>query len=236
MTESEWGRSTGLCQLVTHGRGTASERKLCLPALGIARRVEDTFTAERRQAAREVQLVVDRHGRDVARLEPYFPLFSSYPATTWIEFLDTIDYAFCGCRWGRHPDTTCTLDIVGLVGWVSSAVSEHAMDPFVFGGRDPDVKGARRAERAEEVAHAHLARCVFGNPFRPVAADPRWLTSTVLGLAEGISADGAFERLPILADALEVAGCDHPAVLKHCRGRIPHIPGRWVIDLLLGRA
>ncbi|MFO0849861.1 MAG: hypothetical protein U0871_15100 [Gemmataceae bacterium] len=85
------------------------------------------------------------------------------------------------------------------------------------------------------MAHAHLGRCVFGNPFRPVASDPPWLTPTVLALAEGVSAECAFDRLPILADALEEAGCDTPAVLKHSRGRFPHIPGCWVVDLLLGR-
>ena len=71
------------------------------------------------------------------------------------------------------------------------------------------------------------------NPFRPSAADPACATSTVLAL--GISADRAFDRLPILADALEEAGCNVPSMLAHCRDAGLHVRGCWVIDLLPGR-
>ena len=76
---------------------------------------------------------------------------------------------------------------------------------------------------------------IFGNPFRPVAIDPDWLTSTVVALARGIYDDRAFDRLPILADALQDAGCENADVLTHCRGDGPHVRGCWVVDLLLGK-
>jgi hypothetical protein len=79
-------------------------------------------------------------------------------------------------------------------------------------------------------------RCVFGNPFRPVAADPSWLTPTVVALAYAIYADRAFDRMPVLADALEEAGCDHHDVLAHCRGDGPHVRGCWVVDLVIGKS
>ena len=81
---------------------------------------------------------------------------------------------------------------------------------------------------------AALIRDIFGNPFRPVAFDPRWRTETAVALATGVYADRAFDRLPVLADALEEAGCDHPDVLAHCRGPGPHVRGCWVVDLVLG--
>jgi hypothetical protein len=84
-------------------------------------------------------------------------------------------------------------------------------------------------------AQAPLLRCIVGNPFRPVACEPSWRTSTAVGLAEGIYADHAFDRLPILADALEEAGCDDADVLGHCRGDGPHARGCWVVDLVLGK-
>jgi hypothetical protein len=90
------------------------------------------------------------------------------------------------------------------------------------------------AESEEERVQAALLRCIFGNPFRPVTADPSWLTSTVTALARGIYADRAFDRLPILADALQDAGCDHADILGHCRSDGPHAHGCWVVDLLLG--
>ena len=84
--------------------------------------------------------------------------------------------------------------------------------------------------------HANIFRCVFGNPFRPVAAESAWLTETVVALASGIYADRAFDRMPILADALEEAGCDNADILTHCRGDGPHVRGCWVVDLLLGKS
>ena len=80
-----------------------------------------------------------------------------------------------------------------------------------------------------------LLRDVFDNPFRPVTADPRWLTSTVVALARTIYHEWAFDRLPILADALEEAGCDDADVLTHLRGDGPHARGCWAVDLVLGK-
>ncbi|WP_246523617.1 hypothetical protein [Gemmata palustris] len=79
-------------------------------------------------------------------------------------------------------------------------------------------------------------RCIFGNPFRPAVANPAWFTSTVLALATGIYEDRAFDRLPILADALQDAGCENADILNHCRSDGPHVRGCWVIDLLLGKS
>jgi hypothetical protein len=78
-------------------------------------------------------------------------------------------------------------------------------------------------------------RDIFGNPFRPVAFNPAWLTSTVLALARGIYDERAFDRMPILADALQDAGCDNDDILTHCRGPGPHVRGCWVVDLVLGK-
>ncbi|MFO0797835.1 MAG: hypothetical protein U0804_10175 [Gemmataceae bacterium] len=85
-------------------------------------------------------------------------------------------------------------------------------------------------------AECALSRCAFGNPFRAVAFDPAWRTEAVVGLATGIAADRAFDRLPVLADALEDAGCADPDVLGHCRGTGLHALCCWVIDGLLGKS
>ncbi len=88
----------------------------------------------------------------------------------------------------------------------------------------------------ELTLQCELIRCVAGNPSRPVAFDPAWRTETVVALAAGIYAERAFDRLPILADALEEAGGDHPNVLAHCRGPGPHARGCWVVDLVLQKS
>jgi hypothetical protein len=80
-----------------------------------------------------------------------------------------------------------------------------------------------------------LLRDIFGNSFSPIATEPRWLTSTVTNLAHAIYTDRAFDRLPILADALEDAGCTNAEILNHCRQPGVHVRGCWVVDLLLGK-
>jgi len=77
---------------------------------------------------------------------------------------------------------------------------------------------------------------IIGNPFRPVTLDPTWRTSTVTNLAQAIYNDLAFDRMPILADALEDAGCTNVDVLNHCRQPGVHVRGCWVVDLLLGKS
>ena len=73
-----------------------------------------------------------------------------------------------------------------------------------------------------------MLRDIFGNPFRPVAFAPAWRSPDAVGLAGAIYAERAFDRLPILADALEEAGCDNADVLAHLRGDGPHVRGCWV--------
>ncbi|MEO2089448.1 MAG: hypothetical protein ABGY75_08120 [Gemmataceae bacterium] len=96
-------------------------------------------------------------------------------------------------------------------------------------------KAVGQVNRAENLALARLLREQLGNPFRPYRFEDRWRTETVVALATGIEAERAFDRLPILADAVEEAGCDEEAVLRHCRGPEPHARGCWVIDLILNR-
>jgi hypothetical protein len=85
------------------------------------------------------------------------------------------------------------------------------------------------------IEQAAFLRDVFGNPFRPVSANPRWLTSSALDLARTMYDSRDFAAMPILADALEEAGCDNVDILAHCRGDGPHVRGCWVVDLILGK-
>jgi hypothetical protein len=77
---------------------------------------------------------------------------------------------------------------------------------------------------------------IFDNPFRPVTIDPRWLAwndETIPRLARAIYDERAFDQLPILADALEDAGCTDAELLTHCRELSEHVPGCWVVDAFL---
>jgi hypothetical protein len=92
---------------------------------------------------------------------------------------------------------------------------------------------AAKAEAARQ--RLHIPRDIFGNPFRPDAVEPSWRTAAAVDLAQGIYDERAFDRLPVLADALEDAGCANPDVLGHCRGAGPHARGCGVVDAVLGK-
>ncbi len=92
------------------------------------------------------------------------------------------------------------------------------------------------AEAAELLAQADLLRDTFGSmSFRHLAVNPSCLTPGVVELAQAIYDYSAFDRMPILADALEKAGCDNEEILRHLRGPGPHGRGCFVVDLLLGK-
>jgi hypothetical protein len=89
-----------------------------------------------------------------------------------------------------------------------------------------------------QAENCELIRGIVGNPFRPVVIDPsvyHWNDGTVVKVAQDIYDDRAFDRLPILADALEDAGCGDPEILGHLRGTGPHVRGCWLIDAVLGK-
>ena len=75
----------------------------------------------------------------------------------------------------------------------------------------------------------------FGDTHQPVVLDPVWRTSTVVALAKQMYGSRDFTAMPILADALQDAGCDNEDILDHCRRPGPHVRGCWVVDLVLGK-
>jgi hypothetical protein len=86
--------------------------------------------------------------------------------------------------------------------------------------------GRARAEQAG------LVRDIFPPPGTSPAAEPHWLTSTVVAMARQMYESRDFTPMPILADALQDAGCADELVLDHCRKPAPHVRGCWVVDLL----
>jgi hypothetical protein len=81
-----------------------------------------------------------------------------------------------------------------------------------------------------------LLHDIFGNPFRPVTFSPAWRTYNALALAQQMYDSRDFSVVPILADALQDAGCDNEDILNHCRDAgAAHVRGCWVVDLVLGK-
>jgi hypothetical protein len=131
-------------------------------------------------------------------------------------------------------------------GWLTFGFTELASErgpPWakVFGILDIGYTASTAGAEPEETYLAdrcQVVREMFGNPFRPITVDPSWLASnngTVPKLAQSIYDERVFDRLPILADALEDAGCTNQDMLMHCRAGGEHVRGCWVVDLLLAK-
>jgi hypothetical protein len=94
------------------------------------------------------------------------------------------------------------------------------------------------AHSRDEEGRAQLAllRDIFGDPFRPMTFDLEWRTGTAIAIAQQMYDARDFSAMPILADALQDAGCDNEDILNHCRdANATHVRGCWVVDLVLGK-
>lgn len=65
--------------------------------------------------------------------------------------------------------------------------------------------------------------------------DRDWLTNDCIALAKGIAAERAFDRMPILADALQDAGCNNEEILSHLRNDVNEFTrADWILLKLCG--
>jgi hypothetical protein len=135
-----------------------------------------------------------------------------------------------------------------LTNQIANRISERENDTHAALRSPPgeEIQAARAASSAAELARSReraaqssLLRDIFGNPFRPRRRiQPQWLswnTGIIAKLAQAIYNKRAFDRMPILAAALEKAGCTDQDILGHCRSGGEHCRGCWVVDLVLGK-
>ncbi len=123
---------------------------------------------------------------------------------------------------------------IAVSSCVASAVACHTSEA-VNGAKYDEVYAS--AERTALANHANILRDIFGNPFRAVAFDPAWRTDTAVAVARQMYDSRDFGAMPILADALQDAGCEDEHILAHCRDTTaPHVRGCWVCDLVLNKS
>ena len=201
-------------------RRRGSRRKFFLAAAAWARQVEDRMTGPRFrdllpavEAYADGSRTADELTRQVRRAEDVY-----YERTEELQ------------RVGLSP----TAAVRQLAADVVALQAADPRDAWIAAINALKAAGGvgKKGLRSQQAAVLHD---IFGNPFRPVAFDSAWRTSTAAGLAESMYSSRDFAAMPILADALEEAGCDNPDVLAHCRGPGPHVRGCWVVDLVLGK-
>jgi hypothetical protein len=209
MTEAEWLACGDVAQIVKKAGGQPNGRKIRLLICAWCRRIWDILD-ERHQEAVDVG---ERYADGLA-------------TAVDLEAARTTARLARKKRYGVPLAYSRTIQYTDTLGAAANLMNYPQ-----------DCKNADRAlvSVAEKSAQLTLLRDIFGNPFRPISIEPSWRTSTVVALATGIYHDRAFDRMPILADALQDAGCENDDILNHCRGEHVHVRGCWVVDLILGR-
>ena len=214
MTRSEWLTATEPDRMLAFLRGRVSDRKFLLFACGcchLARHVAP-------DVARLAVPHLERAAEDALRARDRSAVVAGLVARV---VGHRVPSALLAERADRHAAVAQQVaEALRTVEWCAQ-LGRGPLDP---------------TRVAAHPGQCGVLRDVVGDPFDPAAPDPRWLTATVRGLAAAIDLDRAYDRLPILADALEDAGCDREGVLAHCRDGGPHFRGCWVIDLILGRS
>jgi hypothetical protein len=228
MTEAEWLACRDYRHLVECLRGKASDRKFRLVAVACCRKILPFCTSKRSEAAIEAAELFADGQITSSGLKAFYSSANRVCTRVWKVWVAAgqIRYdpaykvfraaaaARCVCLYESRGKAFPPADMVANAVWdIQEIVGYKAMEP--------------------------IFREVMGNPFRPVTIDASWLSwngGTVPKLSRAIYDERRFSDLPILADALEEAGCDNPDILAHCRSGGEHVRGCWVVDLLLGKS
>jgi hypothetical protein len=217
MTEAQWLVYEHPIPLLEHVEYKASKRKLRLFACACCRRIQHLMdSAVLRTTLEAAEDYADGQLDEAARKLAYDTAFQRY-----------------GQDWYDVP--------AAVIGSIAADYEFHLAEiarSAAEAAACTDLRWGYRGENApqlsaERAAQSRLVRCLWGNPFRPSAVNSSWLTSTASEIAQGIYDDRAFDRLPILSDALEAAGCDNTEILGHCRSGGEHSRGCWVVDAVL---
>jgi hypothetical protein len=241
MHEADWVAAADPDVMLNYLRGRASDRKLRLFAAACCRDLWPLLDARGRAAVEAAERYADGKAtlRDItaARTAALAAAGGVAGQAAWAAY------------WAASRQA-------GKIVWNVCAAAAGAA--AVAAAQDAHAAGMDRGNAWENARtsvanyQAFLLRECFGNPFRPLAVMPEWLAwngGIVPLLARAVYDEWAFDRLPVLADALEEAGCTDADLLAHCRprGRVPpaagrdgdrgeHVRGCWVVDAILQKS
>ena len=212
MTEQEWMTCTDPKKMLDFVGTRASKRRLRLFAVAGARDLlEHNPDSECRGDYGDSQAFAASIQRAEAYADGQGPLqYGHADRGIWVEIWDDKEAAYAVL--GKNADSGMWLRDPAEV--VPTAIQDFQVNPTQW------------------------LRCLFGNPFRPATLDPAWLSwhnRLPVSMARQMYDSRDFADMPVLADALEEAGCRDADILGHCRFGGDHVRGCWVVDLLLGK-
>jgi hypothetical protein len=243
MTEAEWLACKEPKQLLRFLQERASDRKLRLFACGCCRAVWHLITDGVR---REAILIAEQHiDGEVTTARLGEAISAVHKVRRKRHKLDWAVYNAVRYPGGQNYSFADSVvdDIARAVAREAAPHPTPSAVSSLQGGHVVIVDVAPNADRlkfddtyaAQQQAFSNLLRDIFGNPFRPIAFSPEWRTDTAITLARQMYEARDFGAMPILADALQDAGCDNEDILSHCRTETMHVRGCWVVDLVLGK-
>ncbi len=238
MTEEEWLACTDPAPMLSSLRDKAGDRLLRLFAVACCRRIWCLLADERSRHAVEVAERFADGSVDETELGSA-TLLRDFPSHTLRDaaFLTAVPQCHRPSQLHRYG----IFDLARLDEEAHQRIESIYLSGFRFPA-DVALAVARRVavdSPAEPPIQAVLLRCLLGSlPFRAVSLDPAWLSwqrGLVVSMARRMYDSRVFTGMPVLADALEDAGCSNPDILGHCRSDSEHARGCWVVDLLLGK-
>jgi hypothetical protein len=165
------------------------------------------------------------------------PGLAAGEAAQWAT-LKALDVAYCATQPHRlFDEREAVQNTMDALAWaaVDAAAIPYRPELDDAAATLRAVEGIWEQGRVEAARRCcSLLRDLF--PFGPVAVEPGWRTPAVLAPARAAYDERRFERLPLLASALEEAGCTSGALLAHLRSGRDHVKGCWAVDLVLGLA
>jgi hypothetical protein len=243
MTEAEWLTATDPTPMLEYICKNTSNRKLRLFATTCCRRIAHVISDE------NIRLIVDVSEKyadgmnaslDSEFHDSIFSDFHDYRENRQVTVAEAIALSAVSCLRQDLKCSDASQDSAFVVGHLELARQNLTKEEEerTVNSQGATVKNAiiSRGRKQELKEQARLIRDIFGNPFRPVVVEPSWLTSTVLALTSQMYDSRDFSPMPILADALQDAGCDNEDILNHCRQPSEHVRGCWVVDLILGKS
>lgn len=228
MTEREWLTSTSAQRMLQYIVERCGDRKPRLFAVACYRRLVPMLSDRARCARARTSLAFVRRGLRAMTVAERYAEGEAGDAE-------------------RQAARQNIEDGGGAVAWTAFAALAHPCRAAEAGNSAVlaavwalgEKTAAARAVRKElRVWQRGAVRDLFGNPFRPSSIEPDWLAwngRAIARMARDIYERAAFERLPLLADALEEAGCTDAALINHLRDDGLHFRGCWALDLLLGK-
>jgi hypothetical protein len=243
MTEDKWLACNDPGPMLEFVRGTSGERKMRLFALACCRRIWDWLGPRGRHAIAVTERYLD--GR--ASFEEY-GIAAAGVYDDWLEYFGHDFPSTAAYRVTALGDGGVYYAALGAASDAAEAVRQEAVNRIANPHPDRPSSSPRPADslslaraageaalRSERRAQADIMRDIFHGPCSPASIRGHWRGTAVLSLARVIDEERAFDRMPMLADALRREGCDEGEVLDHCPGPGPHARGCWLLDALLLR-